>query len=291
MRTSFDFANTYSKSKLELFRTCKKAYHFSYLDEVISPNKRNYKKAWDFKTVGQAVHSAITLFYHLNPEKRTLETLKKLLLPCWKSEIMKRKNPPLGKYGGFESLDHERAKYAEALKLLEIFYNFGDITPNLFYLPTGDLENSINDYYDLATPLAKTPFQLSGKIDRIDKLENNNLKVIDFKTGRESDSYFQLRIYKFLAERRFKKTVEKASFYYLKNQITQDFDLTQEDLGNIEEEILSKIDEILTEKRFEPKVSKLCKFCDFFEICPANDDAQKVIKKEPEEETSDDLPF
>lgn len=290
-KSDFDFKNTYSKSKLELFKTCKKAYHFSYIDEVISPHKRDYKKAFDFKTVGQAVHNAITLFYHLEPQKRTLEQLKKLLQPCWRSEIMKRKNPPLGKYGGFETLEHERTKYKEALELLQNFYQFGEITPHIFYLPTADLDNSINDYYGWAVPLAKAPFQLSGKIDRIDELDNGNLKVIDFKTGGKNDSDFQLELYKFLGEKRFGKSVTKTSFYYLKDGQIEDFDLHHQDTTKIEEEILARIEEILAETKFAPYVSKLCKFCDFFEICPANHEARKVIQKAPEEEYPDDLPF
>lgn len=204
---------------------------------------------------------------------------------------MRRKNPPLGKYGGFESLDHERAKYKEALGLLENFYKIGEITPDLFYLPTDDLDNSINDYFDWAIPLANTNFNLSGKIDRIDELNNGNLKVVDFKTGSASDSNFQLKLYKFLAERRFGKTVEKASFYYLKDARVEDFELLSQDTNKIGQEIIAKIEEILAEKKFEPMVSRLCKFCDFFEICPANTEALKVIKKLPEEEYSDDLPF
>ena len=291
MKSDFDFAHTYSKSRLELFKTCKKAYHFSYVNEVISPNKRDYKKAFDFKTIGQAVHNAITLFYHLEPEKRTGVVLKQLLLPCWKSEIMKRKKPPLGKYGGFASLDQERAKYKEALGLLANFYQFGEITPKLFYLPTDNLDNSINDYYDWAIPLAKSPYQLSGKIDRVDELDDGNLKVIDFKTGGRGNSDFQLKLYKFLVEKRFGKVVPKASFYYLKDSSIEDFDLSNLDTTTIEEEILAKIEEILAEEKFEPNVSGLCKFCDFFGICPANSEAQKVIKKTPEEEYPDDLPF
>lgn len=288
---NFDFSHTYSKSRLELFKTCKKAYHFSYIDPVISPNKRDYKKAWDFKTLGQAVHNAITLFYYLEPEKRTLEALKKLLQPCWKSEIMKRKNPPLGKYGGFEDLDQERGKYREALNLLENFYQMGEITPKLFYLPTDDFLNSINDYFEWATPLADTPFKLSGKVDRIDELDNGNLQVVDFKTGGKSDNNFQLKLYKFLIEKRYGKNVEKASFYYLKDSTTQDFDLRENDVGVIEEEVLGKIEEILSEKKFEPTVSKLCKFCDFLAICPAKTEAREIIGGALETDYPDDLPF
>lgn len=291
MNTNFDFKNTFSKSKLELFKTCKKAYHFSYLDPVISPSKRDYKKAFDFKTVGQAVHNAITLFYYLEPEKRTLQELKQLLLPCWKSEIMKRKNAPLGKYGGFETLEEERAKYKEAIGLLENFFKIDDVNVRPFYIPTNDLENSINDYYEWAVALSENPFQLSGKIDRIDELPDGSLKVIDFKTGGRSDNNFQLKLYKFLAEKRFGKPVTAASFYYLKDGSIEDFDLNNENLDRIEREIVAKIDEINSEKEFTPNVSKLCKFCDFLEICPANNDAKKLIVKSPIEEYPDDLPF
>ena len=122
-------------------------------------------------------------------------------------------------------------------------------------------------------------------------MDNGNLRVIDFKTGGKSDNNFQLKLYKFLIEKRYGKNVEKASFYYLKDATIQDFDLRENDVGVIEGEVLGKIEEILSEKKFEPTVSKLCKFCDFLAICPAKTEAREIIGESSETDYSDDLPF
>ena len=68
-----DYSKIYSYSKLSLFDKCKKQYHFSYLDPEISPVKRQFIKPRDYKTKGQAVHGAITLFLSSSDRKTNLQ--------------------------------------------------------------------------------------------------------------------------------------------------------------------------------------------------------------------------
>lgn len=261
-----DYSKIYSYSKLNLFDKCKKQYHFQYLDLVI--DKRDFKKQRDYQTKGNAVHDAITLFYHLPLEKRTLENLKNSLKEAWFSEINPFKDLPLGEIGGFDTLEHERETYRDATRILKKFFELGEIDPPIFYLPTDKIRNSFDDYKNFIKPLNDELF-ISGKMDRIDKLEDESLRIIDFKTGKEDQDRFQLDFYKLLAELNFDNKIKTVSFYYLDTGKIEDINVSGIDQDKIKDQILEKIKNIRGEKEFSPSPSGLCEHCDFLEICPA----------------------
>ena len=261
-----DYSRVYSYSKLALFDKCKKQYHFQYLDSVIE--KRDFKKQRDYQTKGNAVHGAITLFYHLPLEKRSFENLKNSLKEAWFSEINPFKDPPLGEIGGFDTLEYERETYRDAIRILKNFFELGETDPPIFYLPTNNIKNSFDDYKNFIKPLNDELF-ISGKMDRIDKLEDESLRIIDFKTGKEDQDRFQLDFYKLLAELNFDNKIKTVSFYYLDTGKIEDIDVSGIDQNKIKDQVLEKIKNIRGEKEFSPSPSGLCEHCDFLEICPA----------------------
>lgn len=295
MDKKIDYSKIYSPSRLKTFSQCQKSYHFYYLDPIYSRMKNELKRLpqniFSFHTLGKAVHNAITLFYHLPLEQRTEENLLKQLRETWVSEVQWNKKPPLGKWGGFETVEEERGCYAQAILMLKKFFEITEVEPEIEYLPTKDFKKSISDYTDLITPLNKD-FDISGKFDLITKNEDGSLQVIDFKTGkREEEDYFQLRFYKLLAEENFKKPVKKASFHFLKTGNKREFDLENEKSKSIKKEILEKIHQIKETEGFEPKPSKLCQFCLFKTFCPKKEKIKEITKDLKEEDYSDDLPF
>jgi len=295
MDKKIDYSKIYSPSKLDMFSKCPKSYHFCYLDPVYSPMKSELKKMphniWSFHTLGKAVHEAIVLFYHSPSKQRTKEQLKRYLEETWRSEVIWNKKWPLGKWGGFEGLEEEKETYDQALLMLENFFQMAEVDPEIEYLPTKNFGRSFDDYKKLIIPLSDN-FDISGKFDLIARNKDNSLHVIDFKTGKkENGDLFQLRFYKVLAEENFKKPVKKASFYFLKTGNKKDFDLEKEERERIKKEILEKIIQIKKTESFEPKPSKLCKFCLFKIFCPEKEKIKEIIKDVKEEDYSDDLPF
>jgi len=263
-----DFSKIYSFSKINMFGKCPKQYHFNYLDEEVAKIKKQLLKPRDYTTKGSAVHGAITLFYHFPAVKRTFSNLKNCLEQAWFSEKDIYKKPPLGATGGFFSLNHERRVYRESLELLQNFFKLEKQDPDLFYIPVKNIKNSFQDYEKMIKPLNAKWF-VSGKFDRIDKLENNKLKVIDFKTGRNNNDFFQLEFYKMLAEINFNMKVDQVSFYYLLNKEIKSFDVSQTSVNEIKDKVAEKINKIEKTKEFLPNKSRLCSMCDFKEICPA----------------------
>lgn len=295
MHKNIDYSKIYSPSKLGLFSQCPRAYHFTYLDPIYSPMKNQLRRLphniWSFHTLGKAVHNAITLFYHSPLEQRTEDQLKEYLKKTWTSEAQWNKKPPLGKWGGFTTIEEERDIYRQAILMLKNFYKIAEIEPKIEFLPTEDFRKSIDDYQRMITPLNQD-YDISGKFDLITRGDDDFLHVVDFKTGkREEENYFQLRFYKLLAENNFKKPVKRASFYFLKTGNKREFDLDQEKTEDIEKEILEKIKEIKSTKNFKTKPSKLCKFCLFKTFCPEKEKVKEITKEVKGEDYSEDLPF
>ena len=290
-----DYAKIYSPSKLSLFSKCPKAYHFSYLDPIYSKMKKRLKKLpeniWSFNTLGRAVHNAITLFFHLPAKQRKFNCLKAYLEKTWRSEVMPRQNPPLGKWGGFSSTQEEREQYRQALQMLKNFTKLIDDSLQIHYLPTKNLDRSIDDYLQLIKPLNDS-YDISGKFDLIAKFNDDSLHIIDFKTGKRNDEdIFQLRFYKLLAEENFKKPVTRASYYFLSSGHIKDFDFGTLGTGDIKAEIAKKISEIHNTEAFEAQSSKLCKFCLYKTFCTKAKEVRKIIEETKELDYADDLPF
>lgn len=295
MEEKVDYSKIYSPSKLRMFGQCPKSYHFYYLDPVYSQTKYELKRLphniWTFHTLGKAVHNAITLFYYLPPKKRKEKSLLEQLKETWVSEAQWNKKPPLGKWGGFKTIEEERETYRQAASMLKNFLKIAEIEPEIEYLPTKDFRRSISDYTSLITHLF-ADFNISGKFDLIAKDKAGSLHIVDFKTSKKEDEdHFQLRFYKLLAEENFKKPVKKASFYFLKTGKKKEFDLEKEEKEKIKKEILEKINQINEAETFETKPSKLCQFCLFKTFCPEKGKVKKMTKEVKEEDYSEDLPF
>ena len=290
-----DFSKIYSFSKLNLFEQCPQAYHFTYLHEVYSKMKSQFRKdpsnIWPFNTLGKAVHDAITLFLYLPEKEKTLENLKEQLKASWWSEAMPQKIPPLGKWGGFKNLNEERQYYKKALKLLANFYKTFDQKIKIKLLPTRNIKRSIDDYKKLIKPVNDN-FDISGKLDLVLDLNNGSLEVVDFKTGKsEEKDDFQLRFYKLLTELNFGQPVSKASFYYLRTGNIKEFNLEKDDLEKIKKEVIKKIKKIQAQKEYITKPSKLCRYCMFKTFCPAKKEVSQYIQEPLQEGFADDLPF
>jgi RecB family exonuclease len=253
-----DFLKIYSHSKLSRFEKCPLDYYFYYLD----PKWKGYQEPKDYNTKGSAIHGALTLFYNLPLKKRNARSLQNSLLEAWFSETDKTKKPPLGEIGGFNTKEDEKKTYRESLEILQKFLDLKDINPPIFYIPTEDIKNSFCDYEKMIQPIDDQSF-ISGKFDRIDKIKDDTLRIIDFKTGKKQNSKDQLDFYRVLAELNFKIPVSIVSFYYLKEGEIVDFKTSNVDFEEIKKITLERVKKIREADKFPPRPSKLCNYCDF----------------------------
>ena len=118
---------------------------------------------------------------------------------------------------------------------------------------------------------------LTGKIDRIDKVNKYGVEIIDYKTGkkpneREITKNLQLTIYAMAAidKNLFNKKLAdiNLTFYYLQPMEKITLKKNEEDLIKTKEEIINMVEEI-RKNEFPADPGKHCDFCPYKIICEA----------------------
>ena len=112
---------------------------------------------------------------------------------------------------------------------------------------------------------------IKGAIDRVDRLVDGTLEIIDYKTGNpkeklEYSDKRQLILYKIFLEEFLKIKVSKLSYYYLEGTYKTSFEAKDKDVEKLRQEVLTEITEI-KKGNFPPNPTELCKYCDFRDIC------------------------
>lgn len=154
--------------------------------------------------LGQAVHEVVESLSSLPVEDRLTVSLRKRFDLAWEKV--------LGEKGGFKSHDEELEYKERGIKMLKgVEENPGPIIKKAIKIKAdGGLP-----YYWLSLD---DNIILCGKIDWIEYLEDvDSVHIIDFKTGKneEDGESLQLPIYLLLATNTQKRSVKKASYWYL----------------------------------------------------------------------------
>ena len=110
-----------------------------------------------------------------------------------------------------------------------------------------------------------------GAIDRVDKLIDGSVEILDYKTGSPKEKLTahdkrQLILYKIAVEELFGVKVSQLTFYYLENNTSISFSAKEKEVEKLKEKIITQIEEI-KKCNFTPKPGMMCKYCDFRGIC------------------------
>lgn len=232
-----------SFSKINTFQTCPLRYKFQYIYKLAEPLSHQL-------SFGQSVHNTLNAFYQelKHGVQPSLDRLKELFEKYW---------IPLG----YTSVAHLESRKKNGFFMLENFF----------------IQNSkewiIPEFLEKPFTL-KLPSNLSiiGRIDRIDRLSDGTLEVIDYKTGKikdqkEIDKDLQLSIYALSCQQVLKIPVSKLSLYFLEDGQKISTTRTLEQLDKTEEELIS-LAEAITTSSFEPLPSPYtCQYCDYRLLC------------------------
>lgn len=232
-----------SHSSISLYTECPQKYKFKYVDKI--PEKPRH-----FFSFGQSVHLALEYFYGVKePKAPSLEDLLKNYREIWVR-------------GGYKD-DAQEAEYFEEGR--RILTRFHDKHAKAFHLPYF-VEYNFNFEVD-GVPV-------TGKVDRVDKLADGRLLILDYKTGKQLktgriDVDAQLTMYQIACEKGLGAEVGELVFYHLPT--LKEHSTTRRDSALVEE-LKSKIvvtAESITKEKFEPKpMDSVCKWCDYKPICP-----------------------
>ncbi len=161
---------------------------------------------------------------------------------------------------GYASKDEKENYYQQGKENLKLFFHqIKNQKDEILYLEK-------NFSFRLDSDIIK------GTIDRMDKLSDNSIKVIDYKTGKSKDKLSfkdkkQLIIYQLFLEKSLNYNVSSLNYYYLNDGTWQSFKASEKEKEKVEIEVKEQISSI-KKRQFKAKPSKLCSYCDFKEICP-----------------------
>ena len=241
-------SKNFSYSQLNSFKTCPLQYKYLYVLKIPT-------LPTDSASFGTSIHKTLQDFYteFIKDKKinknRLLEIYKKTWVPI-----------------GYSSVAHESRMKKEGEKILNNYFDkYHSKNINVLGLEKLFKIKISNDIF------------LTGKIDRIDGRKENEVEIIDYKTGkkpseRELTKSLQLSIYALAAHDKnmFNKKLSdiNLTFHYLQTQEKITLKKTEEELIKTKEDITEMVEEIKKNK-FPATPGKHCDFCSFKIICEA----------------------
>ncbi len=267
MAVPFAPPRSLSPSKVTSFRDCALAFRFNAIEHL--PEEPTI---WTVK--GTLVHRVLEeLFWCHDQGRRTPEAAQRELDTAW---IALQDDPD------YRSLALPPAE-ADALRdeaavLVQHYFELEDpneITPLGVELT---LEARVGD------------LRLRGIIDRLDRTEDGELVVIDYKTGRapspayEQSKLIGVHIYALLCLEVFGRRPVQVKLLHLKEPTTIIAEPTEQALRGQRQKavaVWSAIERACRDEDFRPRTSPLCNYCRFRAFCPAYggdpDEAARVL--------------
>ncbi len=264
-----------SYSNLEVYEICPKRYEFQIIDKIRTPKTRE-------QFFGTIIHKCLKFLFNKAPLYPSLDELLDFFAVEWK--------------------ESDKLKWRDE-KEKEIYFNEGKRILENFYkknIPSFSLPLDLESHFEVEIKDEENNKNhiLSGYIDRIDKKDNDQFEIIDYKTaskmpGQNSlKSNLQLSIYTLGFLNKWPNLANlndiTLTLYYLKHGEKLSDQKNDEDLQLTKERIIKNIREI--EKNYFPPIpSKLCSNCAYRKICPMWSHLYKKEEKIPEEKEINNL--
>ncbi len=238
-----DLPRPLSHSSISLYQECPFKYRLKYIDKI--PEKPKY-----FFSFGQSMHMALEFFYGVKalPAPSRAELLHSLK-EHWVS-----------------------VGYRDKVQEAEYFQQGKDILGRYYEEHVGDFRIPLYVEYNFQMTVDGVP--VTGKVDRIDRLEDGRLAILDYKTGKklavdriETDA--QLTMYQLACEDQLGAEVGQLTFYHLPSLKPHSVGRRPEaQVAELRRKIVGTAAAIVAE-RFDPKPSESsCRWCDYKTYCP-----------------------
>ncbi len=231
-----------SYSQIDNYLICPLRYKYSYVLNIPTPPSRSLNFGDTFHKTLNEFHSKI-----MSGNKPSLEDFYEIFEKNWN---------PLG----YENEKDRKNAFEEGKVILKRYY---EKNQNLDVKHLG-LEKKFVLHIDGT--------KLKGTIDRIDKLPDGSVEIIDYKTGKEKsqkevDDNVQMTIYTMGATDALKIKPDVLSLYFLNTGNKISTKRTQKQVG-AQREIIKDVIKNINEENFEPNPGRDCMYCDFKDICP-----------------------
>jgi len=248
----------YSHSRLSSYENCPKQYHFRYVEKV--------KTEWEGieAFLGKRVHEILERLYH---------HVARYLRPPSLAQVQRR----------FQQ--DRQAAWHEHVRIVR------DDRDRAFYLRQGErcLENYYRSYYPFdsgetvalehAVEFELDPegrYRMRGIIDRLVRTDDGRYEIHDYKTGAslppparlERDR--QLALYQIAIQQSHADAADvELVWHYLVFNKTLRSRRSPEQLTELRQTTIGRIQEIETVQEFPARPGPLCRWCEFNDRCPA----------------------
>jgi len=244
MRTSY--------SALETFQNCPQKYKFQEIDKI--------KVSKSAEAIfGNIIHNALKYMHSQEPLYPSLDQILEYYKKDWPNE-----NKVEWREG------QEKAYFEVGLEMLRGYYRKNDPRKTKIVDLESRFEVEIPNEENSETHI------LAGKIDRIDKLEDDAFEIIDYKTAKKMppqnlvDNNLQLSLYHLALTKKWphiEPSKIKLSLYFLKHGVKLTTQMTKNRINETKQKILDSISEI-EKSDFHPTPGPLCEWCGYKPICP-----------------------
>jgi len=245
-----------SPSRAADFKQCPLLFRFRTIDKLDGPPSPAAAR-------GTLVHEVLEHLFELPAAERTPEAALALLQPRWASLVEER--PELATMIEDDETLTEDGWFTAAGTLVERWFTL----ENPQFLEPAERELYVETEVDGLT--------LRGYVDRLDIAPDGSMRVVDYKTGRspreafEGKALFQMKFYALVLWRQRGVIPKLLQLVYLGNGEIVRYEPDEHDLLGLERNVQAVWQAIVRASEtgdWRPRVSKLCDWCDFKELCP-----------------------
>lgn len=233
--------------------------------------------------IGKVMHMVLENFFDIKQipiNERKNQDLGKMLKYSW---ARMPKNGWSNEYWSteeriklFGSAEQEKAFGLKAITMLNNYISSADLSVNPL---------SLEDWMECNIG----GFTIAGRIDRIDQDSESSISVWDYKTGKlpyhnsvekMMTDDLQVPIYAVISSK-LNPFAEKirVGLIYIKYSRIYDIVWTKDELKEIENKIIAVIEKAQDENDFQPRINKLCPWCEYRERCPDKDKIEEKYTK------------
>ncbi len=235
-----------SGSKIDLYQTCPKKFHYTHIRKVKKSGSVGANLSFD-----QSLHGTLRDFYRdKSPEEPfRIEKLAEYLIKNWDKK-------------GYQDPEEELSFKNQATAAMKNYFQKFCQTPS---------RHVETDYFFKVDLFGS---EYSGKIDRVDRLPDGSLELIDYKSGKlpaggvfELEQNLTVQLLFHAADAIWPGKVKKISFIYLKENEILSVLRNPAEMAMAKKRYLDLCESIYQGK-FEPIRSSACAYCDYQDMCP-----------------------
>lgn len=234
-----------SASAVKTYDQCPRKYYYTYIDKAP-------RKQWAHFDLGNLCHKALEVFHEVYMQEGLTKKKSLAKLMGYGFKIARKDFPHMND-----------SQLAEAKSLLMDYLLF--IKQNGMPMVKG-VETSFDFYL-------REDVRIRGFLDRVDILKDGRFHIVDYKTTKNIKylDKFQLLVYGlWLIENYPEVDSFKGSYVLLRHGAkSKEYEFNTKDVEKTKKELLAYADAIRSEDTWAPVPTILCRWCDFNNICPA----------------------